>query len=351
MKTKTRAEDKGTTCFTMDGETGRDGKEINHWAPRVWPGGQQRSMRCGAYHELGHQRRLCITDKISCSLETPGRGSGSEGRQRGQENWKQHESACRTSAEFNTALHLAITALRASPDEKTTAQKNRGVLEKLAPSAEGEIETKAKWNPCNPSETWHWLWLQQTGNTDESRKCSRKCKWTCSSSFAGPQICSGWRFGFQSNNLDPSITSRIHPQCQDLSVSHQANARAVREMASNGEGSFLLPLFEVGGGARCVSNPCLVSIVNCFLNLSEEKWRCAEFVVSLYRVATGAGGVFNLAVLEASTHTDDVWPGHPLTCRNLIVLQNTFCLEGCSSSVRLCVYRASPLLRQQIYSF
>lgn len=80
-------------------------------------------MRCAAYHELGHQRRLCITDKISCSLETPGRGSGSEGRQQGREKWKEHESACRTSAEFNTALHLAITALGASPDEKTTEQK------------------------------------------------------------------------------------------------------------------------------------------------------------------------------------------------------------------------------------
>lgn len=91
------------------------------------------------------------------------------------------------------------------------------------------MEPRAKWNPCNSSETWHSLRLQQTGNTDESRKCSAKCKWTCSSLFSGPQIRSGWDFGFQRNHLDPSITSTIHPWCQDLSVSHQANARAVRE--------------------------------------------------------------------------------------------------------------------------
>lgn len=153
---------------------------------------------------------------------------------------------------------------------------------------QGELETKARRNPCNSSETWHRLWLQQTGNTDESRKCSRKCKWTCSSLFSGPQIRSAWKSGFQSNNLDPSITPNIHPQCQDLSVSHQANARAMREMTSNAKRSFLLPLF--GGGRVGVSLiPRLVFIVNCSRKFSEEKWRCAEFVVSLLSSGNRSG--------------------------------------------------------------
>lgn len=197
--------------------------------------------------------------KYPAAWRHEGGGCGSEGMQRGQQNCEQHEGACRASAALNTSLHLAITALRASPDEKPTEQnekekKREGYLKSWH---QGEIETKARRNPCNPSETWHWLWLQQTGNTDESRKCSRKCKWMSSSLFSGPQICSGWEAGFQSNNLDPSITSNIHPECQDLSVSHQANARAMREMASNANGSFLLPLFGEGRvGVSLIPPPC-----------------------------------------------------------------------------------------------
>lgn len=167
------------------------------------------------------------------------------------------------------------------------AKKKKRLLESR------HLPPKEKWKPelnRNPAtlQTWHSLWLQLTGNTDESRICPRKCKWTCSSLFSGPPKCSGWEFGFQCNNLDPSITSTIHPRCQSLSVPHQANARAAAEPASNTEGSlerFLPPLFR---GFWCLSNPCLVSIVNCLLKVWEAKGKCAEFVVFLYRVATGA---------------------------------------------------------------
>lgn len=42
------------------------------------------------------------------------------------------------------------------------------------------------------------------------------------------------------------------------------------------------------GGFWRVSNPRLVSIVNCFEKVWEAKWRCAEFGFFLYQVATGA---------------------------------------------------------------
>lgn len=243
-------------------------------------------MRCGAYHELGHQRRQCITDKISCSLETRGRGLWELGeaaraaKLRATWGCLQNISCIEYISSFSNYCSQGIARWKAYG-----AKKREGYLKSWH---QGEIETKARRNPCNSSETWHWLWLQQTGNTDESRKCSRKCKWMCSSLFSGPQICSGWKAGFPSNNLDPSITSNIHPQCQDLSVSHQANARAMREMASNTNRSFLLPLFG-GGGVGVSLIPRIVFIVNCSRKFSEEKWRCAEFVVSLLSSGNRSG--------------------------------------------------------------
>lgn len=186
----------GERCVTVDGETGRDAEEINHRAPRVWPRGpaqinEVRDLsRARSPKETMHHR-----PKASCRLQTQGRGCvrGIKGRWQIRE---QQEGTYRTSAAFDASLHLAITALRASPDETVTEQKKRVTLERPEPSTRGEMETWAKWNPCNSSETWHSLGLWQTGNTDEKRKCSGKCKWTCSSLFSGPQICSGWEFGF-----------------------------------------------------------------------------------------------------------------------------------------------------------
>lgn len=107
----------------------RDAKEINHWAPRVWLWGQQRSMRCGAYRELGHRETIHHRLKVSCSLETRRWGCGSETEiEEGQQNCEQHEGTSRTSAALNASLYLAITALRASPDEKTRAKKKEAYL-------------------------------------------------------------------------------------------------------------------------------------------------------------------------------------------------------------------------------
>lgn len=81
--------------------------EINE----VWGLSQAGSPKETMHHSL----------KVSCSLQTGGRGCGRETEiQEGQQICEQHKSTYKASAAFNASLHLAITALGASPDEKTT---------------------------------------------------------------------------------------------------------------------------------------------------------------------------------------------------------------------------------------
>lgn len=89
--------------------------EINE----VWGLSQAGSPKEPIHHRL----------KVSCSLETRRWDFGSETEiEEGQQNCEQHEGTSRTSAAFNASLYLAITALRASPDEKTMEQKKKGYL-------------------------------------------------------------------------------------------------------------------------------------------------------------------------------------------------------------------------------
>lgn len=78
-------------------------------------------LRAGSPKETRHHRL-----KASCSLETQRWGCGSETEiEEGQQNCEEHEGTSRTSAAFNASLYLAITALRASPDETTAEQKKK----------------------------------------------------------------------------------------------------------------------------------------------------------------------------------------------------------------------------------
>lgn len=106
--------------------------------------------RAGSPKETIHHRL-----KASCSLETQRWPCGSETEiEEGQQNCEQHESTSRTA--FNASLYLAITALRASPDETTAEQKKRSTLEswhllpkeKWKPELNGTPATLQMWHSC-----------------------------------------------------------------------------------------------------------------------------------------------------------------------------------------------------------
>lgn len=87
----------------------------------------------------------------------------------------------------------------------------------------------------------------------------------------------------------------IHPWCysakSSLSASGQVNVWAAGDLARKMKRDWECFASIVECFFRCGSNPCLLCIVNwAFLRVSgtKEKWRCAHFFVSLYRVVTGA---------------------------------------------------------------
>lgn len=190
---KGRAGDKRKRCVTMDRQGCQGDQSLGSESLTVGPAEINEVWGLSWAGSPGETIHHWL--KVSCSLETQRWGCGSETEiEQGQQNCEQQGSTSRTSAAFNASLYLAITAVRASPDEMTKEQKKRRILESW------HLLPKGKWKPelnGTPAtlQTWHSRWLQLTGNTNESRKRSRK--WTCSSLFSGPEICSGWDFGFQ----------------------------------------------------------------------------------------------------------------------------------------------------------
>lgn len=210
--------------------------------------------RAGSPEETMHH-----TLKASCSLETARWGCGSETEiEQGQQNWEQQGSASRSSAAFNASLYLAITAVRAPPDEKTLGRRKKKEKEKERRILESwHLLPKGKWKPelnGTPAtlQTWHSRWLRLTQNTDESRKRWRKWKWTCSALFSGPQISSAWEF----ENLVSNAVSWIHPSLQPSIRGAKAYLSLIKQMPElRRKNSQKTPS---GGGVRCVSNPRLV---------------------------------------------------------------------------------------------
>lgn len=130
------------------------------------------------------------------------------------------------------------------------------------------------------------LALWQTGNTDDSRKCSHGNVNECA-----PPLSQAHR------NVNVQLLTSIHPSmvllCQVLPICLWSSKclSGGRFGEKDEERLRMLCLYCWVFFFRCGSNPCLLCIVNwAFLRVSgtKEKWRCAHFFVSLYRVVTGA---------------------------------------------------------------